>query len=173
MAFVATCRYIGLHSAGVNGFVDGTCDLIINIGPLSQSQAAPLVRQAAAFLQLTCTGRISMVHLLASLYALSLSEHRGDLHACRDQNRTIMQIPFAVGSARLVHSWRPWGEPPGSPLLATNTAQPHCLEYFEMCAAAAVPDCLHPVRLHAWEFTPEALLSCNLCVNVCLSGKAC
>ena len=27
--------------------------------------------------------------------------------------------------------------------------------------------------LHAWAITPEALLSCNLCVNACPSEKAC
>ena len=76
VAFEAACRYIGLHSAGVNGFVDGTCDLIINIGPLSESQAAPLVRQAAAvLLSGTHMDRQSlhMVHVLAALYVLRLS----------------------------------------------------------------------------------------------------
>jgi hypothetical protein len=29
---------------------------------------------------------------------------------CRDLNRTILQIPFAVGSVKLVHSWQDWGE---------------------------------------------------------------
>ncbi|CAK0786624.1 hypothetical protein CVIRNUC_009838 [Coccomyxa viridis] len=54
---------------GVLNFVNGTCDAIVNVGPLSESQVAPLVR---------------------------------------DLNRTIMQIPFAVGSGKLVHSWQRW-----------------------------------------------------------------
>lgn len=70
-----------------------------------------------------------MVHVLAALYVLSLSRGLRSLHACRDQNRTIMQIPFAVGSARLVHSWRSWGEHPGSPTLTTDNAEPHCLAF--------------------------------------------
>ena len=147
MAFEAACRYIALLSAGVKGFVDGTCDLFINIGPLSESQAAPLVRQAAVVL-LSATHmhrqNLHMVHELA-LYVLSLSRSLRCLHACRDQNRTIMQIPFAVGSARLVHSWRSWGEPPGSPILNTSNAEPHCHEYSDFCAAGAVPACLIPV----------------------------
>ena len=143
--------------------MDGTCDLIINIGPLSESQAAPLVRQAAAFssLQETCTGRVFMVHVLAALYVLGLSRCLRGLHACRDQNRTIMQIPFAVGSARLVHSWRPWGEPPGCPIVTSNNAEPQCFEYFELCAPDALPDGLNPVCLHTSAINPEALLRCN------------
>ena len=33
-----------LRCAGVLNFANGTCDAIVNVGPLSESQVAPLVR---------------------------------------------------------------------------------------------------------------------------------
>ena len=33
-----------LRCAGVLNFVNGTCDAIVNVGPLTESQVAPLVR---------------------------------------------------------------------------------------------------------------------------------
>ena len=37
-----------LRCAGVLNFANGTCDAIVNVGPLSESQVAPLVRYFAS-----------------------------------------------------------------------------------------------------------------------------
>ena len=51
-----------LLCAGVLNFVNGTCDAIVNVGPLSESQVAPLVRCFAS----PSDGRLLASYLLLS-----------------------------------------------------------------------------------------------------------
>lgn len=124
---------------GIELFSNGTCDVLVTASPLSESQAAPLIRRAPApsalicFTQLLmCEDTCSVVYIslwspsLVSndrLYrgaACSLQQHVSSKSfvwncvrrqtCCRGLNRTILEVPVAVVARKFVHSWQPWSE---------------------------------------------------------------
>ena len=90
-------------NSGIELFSDGTCDVLVTASPLSESQAAPLIRHAPALL---------CIYLLMPLARGSSCKSKCHTRqcCCRSLNRTIMEVPVAVHARKFVHSWQPWSE---------------------------------------------------------------